>query len=461
MTVYLSRWWGRVLGGIAAMILIVVVLSYFISSDTLRRYMESQMNRQLNGYTVHIERAYFHPVGFSIDLDNLVLTQDSVPAPPVAYFGRLHASVHWQALLNGRLVADFLIDRPKVNVNLKNILKEAESKVPFNERGWRQSLEAITPLKINLFRVRGGELTYTDEGSYRPLHMSMVNLEASNIRNIRSPERVYPSSIHLEGTIFDSGKLMLDGQVNFLQEPHIGLKADLDLNNMDLSYFDPITKRGNFSVQSGTLSAKGNFEYAPEITQVNFKNINITGVKVDYLHLPQTVKAEQNRVSKTAKTAKKLSNEPTSKIKVDRLRISESNFAYVNRTTDPNYRLFFDKTELTLTNLTSQLKEGVATLELKGKFMGTGDTVVKGTFRPYSKDPDFDLNIAIKDTHMTDMSDLFRSYGNFDIKEGLFSFYSEIEIKGGRINGYVKPLFKNMKVYDSRKQSEKGLFHKL
>lgn len=93
--------------------------------------------------------------------------------------------------------------------------------------------------------------------------------------------------------------------------------------------------------------------------------------------------------------------------------------------------------------------------------MGTGDTVVTGTFRPYTKDPDFDLNIAIKDTQMPAMSDLFRSYGNFDIKEGLFSFYSELEIKDGRINGYVKPLFKNMKIYDRREYRDKGLFHKL
>ena len=59
------------------------------------------------------------------------------------------------------------------------------------------------------------------------------------------------------------------------------------------------------------------------------------------------------------------------------------------------------------------------------------------------------------------MNDLFRAFGNFDVKAGLFSFYSELTIKGDMVNGYVKPLFKGMKVYDRREESQKTLFHKL
>ena len=40
----------------------------------------------------------------------------------------------------------------------------------------------------------------------RPLHISRWNFTASNIRNIRSRERVYPSAIHSDGVIFDSGQ---------------------------------------------------------------------------------------------------------------------------------------------------------------------------------------------------------------------------------------------------------------
>ncbi len=458
---HLSRRWTWILGSIAAVILIIAVLSYLISSESLRRYMEHRMNRELKEYTVHVGRAYFHPIAFSLDLEDLTLIQNASPNPPVASIQRLHASVHWRELLTVNLVGDFLIDRPKLYINLKNIRKEEESKVPLKQKGWQQALESIYPLKINVFRIRDGELTYTDEGPYKPLHMSGVNFYASNIRNIRSPEHTYPSPVRIEGKIFDKGTLTLKGHANFLQEPHLGFKGDVDLVDMDLSYFKPITTRRNISVEKGTLSAKGDLEYAPQITVVNLKNLEIKGVHVDYLHLPQTADVEKERVQKAAQTAKELSNVPTSKIRIDVLKIKDSSFGYVNRTSNPNYRLFIDHAEVTLKDFSNQFVEGHSTLELKGKFMGTGDTRITGTFRPETKNPDFNLNVAIENTEMTAMSDLFRAFGNFDIKAGLFSFYSELNIKGDMVNGYVKPIFKNMKVYDRRQESEKSLFHKL
>ncbi len=233
------------------------------------------------------------------------------------------------------------------------------------------------------------------------------------------------------------------------------------LADMGLGYFKPITNRRNISVEKGTLSTKGNLEYAPQITIVNLKNLEIKGVDVDYLHLPQTVAVEQERVQQAAETAKKLSNVPTSKIKIEILKIKGSSFGYVNKTSNPNYRLFIDHAEATLKNFSNQFADGPATLELKGKFMGSGETSVTGTFRPETKNPDFNLNIAIDNTEMTAMNDLFRSYGNFDIKAGLFSFYSEMTIKGDTVKGYVKPLFKDLKVHDQRTDTQKGLFHKL
>ena len=71
------------------------------------------MNRHLTDYTVRVGEAYFHPIGLILDLDNLVLIQNEIPDPPVASIKRLHASIHWTALIKGRLVGDFLIDRPQ------------------------------------------------------------------------------------------------------------------------------------------------------------------------------------------------------------------------------------------------------------------------------------------------------------------------------------------------------------
>lgn len=77
----------------------------------------------------------------------------------------------------------------------------------------------------------------------------------------------------------------------------------------------------------------------------------------------------------------------------------------MNRTSSPNYRLFIDYLEVTLKHFSNQFVEGPAMLDLKGKFMGTGDTRVTGTFRPKTKSADFTVKAAIENTQMAAMSD--------------------------------------------------------
>jgi hypothetical protein len=59
------------------------------------------------------------------------------------------------------------------------------------------------------------------------------------------------------------------------------------------------------------------------------------------------------------------------------------------------------------------------------------------------------------------MNNLWRAYGNFDVVAGIFSFYSELKVRQGKIDGYVKPLFRDMKVYDRRQDKEKSVFRQL
>jgi hypothetical protein len=62
---------------------------------------------------------------------------------------------------------------------------------------------------------------------------------------------------------------------------------------------------------------------------------------------------------------------------------------------------------------------------------------------------------------MTTMNDMLRAYGKFDVVRGLFSFYTELKIKNQTVDGYIKPLFRELKAYDKRQDAEKSLFRKL
>src|SRR5660398_159295 len=122
----MSRFWKWVLGIVGFLVLLIIVLSNFIQNDALRRHAERQMNRQLTNYTVRVGKAYFRPLGLSLDLDDLVLIQNEIPDPPVASSKRLHASVRWTAVIKGRLVGEFLIDRRILYIDPKQGRKGAE-----------------------------------------------------------------------------------------------------------------------------------------------------------------------------------------------------------------------------------------------------------------------------------------------------------------------------------------------
>jgi len=62
---------------------------------------------------------------------------------------------------------------------------------------------------------------------------------------------------------------------------------------------------------------------------------------------------------------------------------------------------------------------------------------------------------------MTTMNSLLRAHGGFDVVSGGFAFYSEMKIKDGYVNGYVKPLFKDLVAYDADQDREKGFVQKL
>jgi Domain of Unknown Function (DUF748) len=449
---------------IAAVVLAVLVgaafTAAFLIDEPLRRYIEYQMNQGLDGYGIRIGRLDFHPIGFSVDFEHLMVTQDTHPDPPIANIERITASVHWRALLRGRVVADFELDRPILYVNLAHVRREATDVRPMTERGWQDALEAMYPLMINQFRLRHGEVTYEDEGPFKPLKLTGINGVVTNIRNVRSRDRVYPSELQLELTVFDNGRLRLDGHADFLAVPHPGVLAVVRLEQIELDYFKPILARYNVDLRKGTLSARADLEYAPTIKAAHLHEAVIRNVDGDYIQRARGAAPVARAAEKTARVAEAVNNEPGIEIKVDQLQIVRANVGYVNRAARVPYRVFLADTNLDLRNLSNHLTEGTATARLEGKFMGTGRALATGNFRPEVSGPDFDLNARIENVELTSMNDLLRAYGRFDVTDGLFSFFAEITVKNGMMTGYIKPLFRNLDVYDAEQDKHKGILKK-
>src|ERR1044071_9921831 len=197
-------------GGILAFIIVIIFVLAYLIDEPLRRKVERDMNARLKGYSVRIEKLDFHPIGLSLDLENLSIYQTAHPDPPIASIPNLHASVHWRALLSARLVGDFQIDDPKLHFDLRQFTEEAKDPTPVKEKGWQDALEAAYPLKIDRFAIRNGDLTYIEKGPFKPLRLTKVDFTATDIRNVRSKKGVYPSPVDFDAVVFGSGGMKFD-----------------------------------------------------------------------------------------------------------------------------------------------------------------------------------------------------------------------------------------------------------
>ena len=429
--------------------------------EPLRQRTEARINAALEGYTVKIQRLDFHPIGFSLDLENSVIIQDAHPDQAVAEIPLLTASVNWRALLSGKVVADFDIQNPKLFIDLKRMRSEARDDVSFEERGWQEALQAIYPLKINEFKLVNGDLTYVDEGPYRPLRLSRVNFRARNIRNVKSDPGQYPSEVHLDGDVFDKGKVIVDGHADFLAVPHAGIKAAVDLRQIELDYFRPIIERYRLSVRGGVLNTAGNIEYANNRKILEIPKLEIIKFVGDYTHVKAATSPTKEIAEKTDTVIREQANRQDLDVRVHEITVVDSEIGVINKASEPSYRLFLTGARLNVKNLSNQSETGTAVGTLSGRFMGSGPARATIQFRPQGKSANFDLQIAIEQSDIRALNRLFLAYGGFDVAAGEFSFYSEIAVRDGAIDGYVKPLFKNISIYDSQQDRDKSIFRQI
>jgi hypothetical protein len=444
--------------------IVVIALAYavaFLIDEPLRRLTERQMNERLKGYAARIGALDFHPLGFSVDFHDVVITQDAHPDPPVFRVAQLSAGVQWSALIRGAVVADFELDEPVIYVDRAHFEQEAKDPTPVEERGWQEALQAMYPLEINRFTIRRGALTYVDSGQARPLTLSAIEAVVQDIRNVRSAPDVYPSPLEVSATVFEEGRLRVQGHADFLRVPHLGVKGRIDLEQVALDYFRPIAARYGVTVTAGTFGGGGLVEYSPDVQVLDLEEIRVDGLRADYAHRAAAARPAREVAEKTAETAKEVANKPGVLLKARRISVQKATLGFVNEDVTPRYRVFLADTALLVENFSNHQTEGTATARLDGRFMGHAVTTVRAAFRPETRGPDFDVDAGIQNTDLKTLNDLLRAHAKVDVVSGVFSVFSEIRVKGGRIDGYVKPLFRDLDIYSERQDEDKPLLSKV
>jgi len=438
---------------------VALFIASFFLDEMIRVRTQVAMNQKLKGYHVALAHAHLQLVGGILTLNGLKVIQQKHPHPAVADVRMMRFHIQVKELFSRRVVADVLLSHPRVHIDQTQLVAEKKDKVPLRQKGWQDALEAAYPFKINRFTIGDGDVVYIQDAVNAPLHLAKLNFTTDNIRNIHAPNNVYPSKFHANLVIFGTGRATINGHANFLEEPFPGARAQYTIENVPLNAFDPQIRQINVAVSGGKLSSNGLLEYSPKVTRVEVDNATVDRVALGYLHAPSTKEAEARRVKETGKQIEKQNNRPAVDISIGEFDITNSSFSFTDKTTDPNYRLFFSDADIALKNLSNHQQQGTADLTLRGKFMGTGDTNVSGSFLASQHGPAFDLNVAIQNTDLPSMNDIMRAYGKFDVAAGKFTVFSEVGIKNGDISGYVKPMFSDLEVYNYQKDKGTGVLH--
>jgi hypothetical protein len=101
-----------------------------------------------------------------------------------------------------------------------------------------------------------------------------------------------------------------------------------------------------------------------------------------------------------------------------------------------------------LTNIRNRTAPLLTTVNATGLAMNQAPFEFHMKLNPFSYRPSFELATRLIGLDVTSINDLALTYGQFDFKAGWFDLVIEADAHQGQITGYVKPLFRNLKVFD-------------
>jgi hypothetical protein len=116
--------------------------------------------------------------------------------------------------------------------------------------------------------------------------------------------------------------------------------------------------------------------------------------------------------------------------------------------------VYLSKVELTVDNLSNihnETKPLVSTVKMTALAMDQAQFELIMTLDPFSYRPTFHLATRLLGLDVTTVNNLALTYGKFDFKRGWFDLVLEMEANEGQISGYIKPLFRNLKLFSLRK----------
>ncbi|MBC8153638.1 MAG: DUF748 domain-containing protein, partial [Bacteroidetes bacterium] len=138
-------------------------------------------------------------------------------------------------------------------------------------------------------------------------------------------------------------------------------------------------------------------------------------------------------------------------ININRFAIIDGRIDLTSLVTQPRADLSLQNVRGELRNIRNVVDQGKklpSPVVASGDMPGYGGTMnVTANMNLLKPTPDFDYNLRFEDIRLVNLNPLAREYANLDFERGTVSVFSEMAMLDGKLNGYLKPLTKDMKIF--------------
>jgi hypothetical protein len=183
--------------------------------------------------------------------------------------------------------------------------------------------------------------------------------------------------------------------------------------------------------------------------------IELISPKINFVQGPTEKESQNGKGANFIETIKKLSP-----LRINKFDVQNGEVHFRNFHTDPKVDIHLDSLFLYAKNLTNSehlSKVLPASIDAKGKAMHTGRLKGHLDIDAYAQKPTFNLDLQLEQVELTTLNSFFDGYASVDVKSGVFEMYAEMAAANGNFTGYVKPLFKDMRILDLKKDAKKPL----
>ncbi|MBV4490393.1 DUF748 domain-containing protein [Pseudomonas oryzicola] len=151
-------------------------------------------------------------------------------------------------------------------------------------------------------------------------------------------------------------------------------------------------------------------------------------------------------------------------ITLNEVRIDDGVLTFRNFNSKPPVNLKATQLNASIRNLTNiRDEQGRRDASFDGTALIVGDAKVesRATFDPFSNFDDFEFRLRATGIELRKLNDFASAYGKFDFNAGHGDVVIEAEATDGRLNGYIKPLLRDVDVFDWQQdvqEKDKGFF---